>query len=157
MFDLRRRDFVTLLGGAAAWPLVARAQQPAVPVIGFLNTQGAAANANRTAAFRQGLNEAGFVEGRNVSIEFRWADNQLDRLPALAAELVRHRVTVIAANATAALEAKAVTTTIPIVFVSGDDPVDLGLITNLSRPGGNVTGVSFFDRTSGPKALRIAA
>jgi putative ABC transport system substrate-binding protein len=144
-----RREFIAGLGGAAAWPLVARAQQ-AMPVIGFLHHAIAAANANRVASFRRGLNESGFVEGHNVTIEFRWAEDQLDRLPGLAADLVRSQVTVITANATAAQSAKAATTIIPIVFVSGDDPGDVGLITNLSRPGANLTGVSFFN---GPRGI----
>jgi putative ABC transport system substrate-binding protein len=153
---MRRREFIGGLGVAvAAWPLAVHAQQPGLPVIGFLNTQAAAHNANRIAAFRQGLNEAGFVEGRNVSVEFRWADNQLDRLPALAADLVRRRVTIIAANGTAASAAKTATTIIPIVFVSGDDPIDQGLITTLSRPGGNVTGVSFLTSPLNPKRLEL--
>jgi putative ABC transport system substrate-binding protein len=152
---MRRREFIAGLGSAAAWPPAARAQQPAMPVIGFLNTQAAAHNANRVVAFRQGLNDAGFVEGRNVSIEFRWADNQLDRLPALTADLVRRRVSIIAANGTAALAAKAATTAIPIVFISGDDPINQGLIATLSRPGGNITGVSFLTSPLNPKRLKL--
>ena len=147
---MKRRQFIAGLGSTAAWPVVARGQQPAVPVVGFLHHATAAAIANRVAAFRQGLNEAGFIEGRNVTIEFRWAEDQLDRLPGLAADLVRSQVTVITANATAALSAKAATTIIPIVFVSGDDPGDGGLITNLSRPGANLTGVSFLNGPLNP-------
>ena len=141
---MRRRDFITLLGGAAAaWPLAARAQQPAVPVIGYLESKGAAASAYQEEAFRKGLSEAGFVEGRNVAIEYRWADDQLDRLPGMAADLVRRRVAAIVTPNSSTPAAIAATSTIPIVFVSGSDPVEDGLVTNLSRPGRNVTGVSY--------------
>jgi putative ABC transport system substrate-binding protein len=150
-----RREFIAGLGSAAAWPVVARAQQRPIPLIGFLNGATANSTANRVAAFQLGLEEAGFVEGRNVLIEYRWAEGRLDRLPGLAIDLVGHRPTVMVAYPlSAALAAKAATTTIPIVYAGGGDPVDLGLIDSLNRPGGNVTGVSALIGALVPKRLQ---
>jgi putative ABC transport system substrate-binding protein len=151
---MRRRDFIAGLGGVVASAVVARAQQPAMPVVGWLDST-AASTTNRLTAFRQGLSAAGFVEGRNVSIEYRFAEDQINRLPALAADLVGKRVAAIVTNNIATAAAKAATSTIPIVFVTGGDPVENGLVTSLNRPGGNVTGVSFSSNPLNPRRLEL--
>jgi putative ABC transport system substrate-binding protein len=154
---MRRREFITILGGMAAWPRGVCAQQQAMPVIGFLNGASPEGYAHYVAAFHQGLQQAGYVEGQNVTVEYRWASGQYDRLPEYAADLVRRQVTVLAATSTpAALAAKAATTTIPIVFTTAGDPVQLNLVTALSRPSGNITGVTMLDVEVAPKRLQLA-
>ena len=168
MPGMRRREFVSLLGSAAAWPIAARAQQAAMPIVGFVTNRSADASVRQAAAFRKGLSETGYVEGQNVTVEYHWLEGQYDRLPALMADLVRRRVDVIATFANApALAAKAATTTIPIVFGVGQDPVRMGLVASLARSGGNATGINFFNQEAVakrlgllhdlvPKAVRIA-
>jgi putative ABC transport system substrate-binding protein len=153
---MRRRDFITLLGGAGLWPLVARAQQPVMPVIGVLDARSPGTIEGPLRAFRHGLKESGFVEGENVALEYRWADNQVDRLPVLAAELVRRQVSIIAAfPAVSAIAAKSATARIPIVFIVNEEPVRLGLVASLARPGGNVTGVNIFTAELTAKRLNL--
>jgi putative tryptophan/tyrosine transport system substrate-binding protein len=155
---VRRRDFITLVGGVtAAWSMAMRAQPSAIPLIGFLHSATANAYAPMTAALRKSLSEAGYVEGQNVAIEYRWAEGQFDRLPELAADLVRHHVSVIFAGGGSdpSLAAKAATSTIPIVFANGTDPVQAGLVASLDHPGANVTGITFLLNTLGPKELEV--
>src|SRR5262245_18008909 len=153
---MRRRDFITLLGGAAAWPLRARAQQPAMPVVGFLNSASPGGYVLMVAAFRQGLKEAGYVEGQNVAVEYRWAEGQYDRVPVMALELVDRRVAVLVANTPGVLAVKAAITTTPIVFTTASDPVQIGLVGSMSRPGGNITGATVLGFELASKRLELA-
>jgi ABC-type uncharacterized transport system substrate-binding protein len=154
---MRRRDFISLIGGAAVWPIPTHAQQPALPVIGFLNGASPESYEHQLAAFRDGLKDGGYVEGRNVAIEYRWAEGHYDRLAEMAADLVNRKVAVIAATSTPAnLAAKAATKTVPIVFTTGSDPVQLGLVAGLSHPGGNVTGVTTLQAELAPKRFELA-
>src|SRR5262245_36033182 len=157
MSDIRRREFITLLGGAAAWPLAARAQQPSIPVIGFLGSAAEGDYKTTTTAVRRGLNEAGYVEGQNLLIEYRWANFQYERLPALAAELVKRPVDVIFATGSvvSAIAAKSATASIPIVFAHGSDPVEYGLVASLNRAGGNVTSITYINSQLGPKRIQL--
>ena len=153
---MRRREFITGLGSAPLWPLLAQAQQPVIPIVGFLNSQAAQDYQRQLAAFLDGLAEAGYVDGRNVKIEYRWAENHSDRLPALMADLVEKKANVIAATSTpAALAAKAAKTTIPIVFETGFDPIQLGLVTSLNKPSENITGVTQLNAFVTPKRLEL--
>src|SRR5262245_53880737 len=154
---MRRREFITLIGGAAtAWPLAARAQQPTMPVIGYLDPRSPDAMADRLRGFRQGLKDTGYIEGENVAVEYRWAENEMDRLPALATELVHRRVAVTVAPTTvSALAAKAASAAIPIVFMSPEDPVRQGLVASLARPGGNLTGINLFTGELTTKQLEL--
>jgi ABC-type uncharacterized transport system substrate-binding protein len=152
---MRRRQFIMLLGGAAAWPLAARAQQPPLPVIGFLSLGWQKSDALRLTGLRRGLNDTGYVEGQNLAVEYRWAENQLNRLPTLAASLVQSRVALIVTpGLSATLAAKAATTTIPILFGVGADPVQIGLVASLNRPGGNLTGFNQLNAELGRRRLR---